>query len=165
MRDLPRRELSFIDQATILVRVTREMAATADEIWAELVDAPSWPEWMSAVGRARWVSAVPHGEGSRREVTTGPITFLEEFIAWEPEQHFAFSIVGVDGVGSQVIRGGVEMVDLVPGTVGHTVVTYTLAIDAAGPKAVVQPIAGAGTNVVLTRALASLEQRIVAARV
>lgn len=165
VRDLPLQDLSFIDDgATVRVSVTREMAATADEIWAELADAPSWSEWFAAAKRLRWVTPVPHGVGSRREVTVGPVTILEEFIVWEPGERLAYSFIGADGVGSQAVKGGVEMVELRAGTLGHTVVTFVLAIGVKGPKALLGPLAGPGVKLGLSQGLAGLERRIVDSR-
>lgn len=160
MRQLPLHDLSFVDGATIVARVTREVAATPDEVFADLADAPSWPSWVSFLTGARWVSEEPHGVGSIREVDLGPLTFREQFIAWDEGERLAFALVGAEGPGSQTVRGGVEVAELRPGTVGRTMVTYTMAVDAPGPRSLLQPIAAPGTRAVWSHALGRLEKRI-----
>lgn len=164
MHELPLHDLDFVERATIVARVRREIAATPEEVFAELADAESWPEWVSIIGSARWVSEPPHGVGSVRDVTVGPLTVREQFIAWDEGERLAFSFVGVDGPGHPAVNGGVEVAELEPGSVGRTMLTYTMAVDAPGPSQVMQPLAAPGTRFVWARALSKLEQRIAVRR-
>ena len=164
MRDLTRHDLDYLDHGTIRVEVTRELAATPAEIWEELADAPSWPEWFLGARRLRWVTRAPHGVGSRREISLATISILEEFLVWEPGERFAFALIGAEGSGSQILRGGVEQVTLDAGTVGHTVTTYRMSLDVVGPRAAMRPLVGPGAKLTVQTALGRLEKRIIAAR-
>ena len=141
-------------QASVVVR------ATADEVFTALADTPTWPTWQ-AVDDARWVSEPPYCVGSRRTVgLPGRVTFLEEFIAWEPAVRMAFTLIGMDGPGARLLRGGVEVMDLEALDDDRTRLTYTLRIDLAIPTPVARFLVAPGANRTLDRALRTLAAQL-----
>lgn len=81
----------WIDSAPIVVEESIVIQAAPSEVWAEIADHESWPEWFAALNRVE-PGATSTGIGGTRRVTAGPLAFDEEFTAWDEDEHFAFGM-------------------------------------------------------------------------
>ena len=122
--------VAFTATAPVRASAVREVSGTPDEVFAVLADAEGWTNWFPGLRSAGWTSQGPHGVGSTRTVTVGPLQVEEEFIVWEPGRRFGFTFTGTNLPGT---RAGVELVELVPVDDGRrTRVSYTLSAEPVG---------------------------------
>lgn len=71
----------------------REMAVSAEQLFATLEDGPSWAKWTGVIREVTWTSPKPFGKGTTRTLTLeGGIKFNEVFWAWEPNRRMGFSV-------------------------------------------------------------------------
>jgi hypothetical protein len=71
----------------------REMAVSAEQLFATLEDGPSWTKWTGVVREVTWTSPKPFAIGTTRTLKLGGgITFDEVFWAWEPNRRMGFSV-------------------------------------------------------------------------
>jgi hypothetical protein len=71
----------------------REMAVSAEQLFATLEDGPSWTKWTGVVREVTWTSPKPFAKGTTRTLTLGGgITLDEVFWAWEPNRRMGFSV-------------------------------------------------------------------------
>lgn len=92
MRDLVPVELEWIERAPETARISEHIEAPPARVFAMFADASSWPSWFPLMTRAVWLGA-PGAVGSEREVRMrGFGTFVERFIAFEPDRRFAFTV-------------------------------------------------------------------------
>lgn len=70
----------------------REVATSADALFAILADPEQWPRWFPDMRGMRWIS--PEAERSRvgamRRADTGSGDLIEHFVAWDPGRRLAF---------------------------------------------------------------------------
>jgi hypothetical protein len=71
----------------------REMAVSAERLFATLEDGPSWEKWTGVIRQVTWSSPKPFAIGTTRTVRlVGGITLDEVFWAWEPNRRMGFSV-------------------------------------------------------------------------
>ena len=71
----------------------REMAVSAEQLFATLEDGPSWTKWTGVVREVSWTSPKPFAKGTTRTLKLGGgITLDEVFWAWEPNRRMGFSV-------------------------------------------------------------------------
>ena len=100
------------------MRVTVDIPAALEEVWADLADVGSHVEWMADAEEIRFLTDQRSGVGTRMEVLTrvGPLstTDVMEFTAWEPPHRMAIRHEGlVTGEGEfllEEIPGGTRFV-------------------------------------------------------
>ncbi len=102
------------------------MPAGVDVVWERIADHPTWPQWFTALSEVR-PGAIDHGLGGGRSVVVNRITIEEEFTAWEPGRHFAFSVVKAP----RLLASLAESVELDALADGRCVVTYRQGIEPA----------------------------------
>ncbi|MFO0686164.1 MAG: SRPBCC family protein [Sandaracinus sp.] len=72
--------------------IEREVACSAERLFAMLGDPSEWPRWFPDMRAMRWIS--PEGErakvGAIRRADTGSGDVIEHFVAWESPRHIAF---------------------------------------------------------------------------
>ncbi|MEM7143081.1 MAG: SRPBCC family protein [Actinomycetota bacterium] len=95
MATLETRPAEWIDKAPVKVRASREIHASADEVWAVLVDHARWPEWFTALDEAGPTGG--EGLGSTRFVRIGKATVNETFIIWDEPHAFGFTVDDAEG--------------------------------------------------------------------
>lgn len=125
MPTLIHREPSWIDGAPVHVAESIDIDAPPDVVWGILADHEGWPEWFSAVSKVE-VTLGATGVGGGRKVKAGPMSFEEEFTAWDdPGEdgtwHFAFTVLRTT---VPLVRSMAESVRLTPmddGTRTHLV--------------------------------------------
>ena len=124
----------FVNNAPKRISVERRVAATPARIWELLADTPGWTSWFPTMTSAVSTSDPSHGVGSTRKVHVGRLVADEQFIAWEPERLWAFTIVKTN---IPMAKRFTEQVELIPDG-DETVVRYTGAFE---PLVLTRPIA------------------------
>lgn len=61
----------------------------AKVVWAALLDAQAWTEWLP-ITNVTWTSPAPFQVGTTRVVEIGKVVVEETFFAWEDNQRMAF---------------------------------------------------------------------------
>ena len=80
----------LLDTAKARAIAEREMAVSAEQLFATLEDGPSWTKWTGAVREVTWTSPKPFAKGTTRTLKLGGgITVDEVFWAWEPDRRKA----------------------------------------------------------------------------
>lgn len=114
----------FLRQGLDLVRYSAPVAASADEVWAELA-ARDRDQYLPGV-RGRWITPEPTGVGSTRVVTlAGLVEFEEQYFAWDPQaRRWALSVVrfGLPGITALA-----EEVQAIPAGTG-AIVTWRMVV-------------------------------------
>jgi carbon monoxide dehydrogenase subunit G len=148
----------WIHTAPIQITATREMSATADEVFAALADHETWPEWFPSIQRVERFGDLHEGLGSNRRVFINKrVVIDEEFNVWEPGKQWGFAVVA-SSVGG--LRHMSELVTIEDIGNDRVRVTYTMGIE---PKPVLAPIlriAKRGVEKNLEKALAGLENHL-----
>jgi len=99
-----------------VVRVTRQIGASPENIWAVLADFPNIADWNRGVNRSYSTSDAAAGVGAKRHCDLAPIGALEE------------TVTGWDEGNRMEIR--IDSADKLP--IAHGLATFTLsASDAA----------------------------------
>ncbi len=94
MRDLTPVDLSWIETAPQVLRVSASFAAPPARVFEAFADAGGWPRWFPLMTSARWCGGATGGVGAEREVALRAFgRFRERFIAWEPGRRLAFTVV------------------------------------------------------------------------
>jgi carbon monoxide dehydrogenase subunit G len=154
MAELQTQPPEWIHTAPIQVSATREIAATADEVFAALADHESWPEWFSSIDRVERLGDLRDGIGSHRRVHINKrVTVAEEFVVWEPGKAWGFTIVSSSIGGLRSMNELVTIQEIGPDRVR---VTYKMGI---APKPYLAPVvrlARRGLEKNLGRALENL---------
>ena len=71
------------------LRVAHAFPFPASAVWAALLDAEAWTEWLP-ITKVTWTSPEPFGEGTTRTVEIGDQKVEETFFAWEAGKRMAF---------------------------------------------------------------------------
>jgi uncharacterized protein YndB with AHSA1/START domain len=124
----------FVNNAPNRIVVERRVKAPPARIWELLTDTPGWTKWFPTMTSALSTSDPADGIGSSRRVHVGRLEADEQFIAWEPGQLWAFTIVKTN---IPMAKRFTEQVELIPEG-DDTIVRYTGAFE---PLAVTRPIA------------------------
>lgn len=85
-------DLDFATSAPRSVTVEQTIAAPVARVWEVVTDNPGWVDWYPTMTEAVDTSDPTTGVGSTRRVKVGGLVAEERFIAWEPEQLWAFTI-------------------------------------------------------------------------
>lgn len=139
MADLTPRTLEWIDQAPVRASRSRRIAQPPATVWAAVADHASWPSWFRGLTRVE-PGPVAEGVGGTRTVVVGPVSVEEEFLAWEPERRFAFTVTRSSAPG---LRSMVEDLRITPEGDRACTVTYTMALEppvARVLKPVLEPV-------------------------
>ena len=91
------------------IRVSTVLDASPDEVWADVQDIASHPEWMADAVRIRFLTAQTSGVGTRFECDTkvGPIrlTDVMEITEWKPGKAMGVRHSGlITGTGRFTLR-------------------------------------------------------------
>jgi Polyketide cyclase / dehydrase and lipid transport len=90
MIDVPAAELSFADVAPVRVVEVVMVSARPAQVFEALNSPEAW--WRGARG-VNWVTPLPHGVGSVRNISPARGMRLEEtFVAWEPDALWACTV-------------------------------------------------------------------------
>ena len=151
MKVLTPKPIEWISQAPLQIKRETETTATKSDVWQLMADNPSWPSWFPGFKTCEFVSDVPHGVGSVRQLHQDQFKVTEEILAWEPEKTWAMTVTSIN-VG--VLRGMAEVVTLSDATSGNTTISWHIGIEAA-------PWARPIRRPLVAKATKSLEQALV----
>ena len=99
--------------ATGAIEVRREMKHPPQAVWAALLDAQAWTEWLP-ITKVTWTSPQPFRVGTTRTVEIGKQVVEEVFFAWDEGQRMAFRFDRT----SLPVRAAVEDYRVVPTATG-----------------------------------------------
>mgnify|MGYP001817747313 CR=1 FL=1 len=135
MKPLTRRSPDWTQTAPVKASATREIAATADEVFTALADHETWPEWFTSISRVERFGELDAGVGSNRSVFVGKVRIDEEFIVWDEGKEWGFTVIAASIGFLRSLNELVTIQDIGPDRVR---VTYLMAID---PKPWAKPLA------------------------
>lgn len=116
----------------------REMAVSAEQLFAAFEDEAWWPKWVPGMRETTWTSPKPFANGTTRTVKmVGGHRIDEVFWAWEPNRRMAFSIAAVS-IGW--LSGLTEVYEVTPLSSGRCKLRWTLAVSFAGRLAMIEPV-------------------------
>lgn len=145
------RPLEWIDRAPVRASRSRRIGQPPAVVWAAIADHAGWPQWFP---RLVGVEAGPIADavGGTRRVDVGAAQVEEEFLAWEPERRFAFTVTSSTRSGLVSMN---EDIRLTPDGDGACTVTYTMGLEPRGAK-LLRPVLEPVLRKVLGDALAGL---------
>lgn len=150
--------LEFFEQAPQRFTTTEVIPRAASVVFAALTDDPSTWTWFPGFSdRGRWLTAGPHGQGSRRQVRMAGVTYDETILAWDEPVRFAFRI---DRASVGIARALAEDYRLEANSEQSTAVTWTFAIDARRLLRLGMPTMPSVLPRVFRRAMANLTTRL-----
>jgi len=124
------RPLEWIDHAPVRASRSRRIGQPPAVVWPAIADHRGWADWFP-----RMVSAEPgptgEGVGGTRRVDVGAAQVEEEFLAWEPERRFAFTVTSSTRPGLVSMN---EDIRLTPDGDAACTVTYTMALEPKGAR-------------------------------
>ncbi|MEZ5166118.1 MAG: SRPBCC family protein [Acidimicrobiales bacterium] len=116
----------WIHSAPVQLHASRDIEATADEVFAALADHESWPEWFDAIKSVERFGEPAEGIGSHRRVFINDrVSVDEEFIVWEPGKEWGFTILSASVRGLKSMN---ELVTIQELGAGRVRVTYKMGI-------------------------------------
>lgn len=139
MTPMTPRPLEWIDTAPVRASRSRRIAQPPAVVWAAVADHARWTEWFPRLASVT-PGEVADAVGGTRTVDLGPVAVEEEFLAWEPERHFAFTVVSSTKGG---LRSMVEDIRLTPDGDRACTVTYTMGVEPVAARLlrpVLQPL-------------------------
>ena len=125
MAQLVERPPEWVSSAPVLVKNSRSIAAPVERVWARIADHESWPEWFTDASSVK-VTTAAEGVGGGREVKLPGATMREVFTAWDPPNHFAFSVVE----GPRMLKSMAESITI-EGEGDECTITYAQGIEPA----------------------------------
>lgn len=147
--------IDFVDTAPHRYANSIDLTITPDQLFEVFADADAWPRWASVIRRVEWTSPLPPGVGSTRVVTMlGGLRGAEEFLLWEPGRRMGFRF---NEASERSIRAFAERYDVEPTPTGCRL-TWTLALDVAGPGRYFMPLSGLACTIAFRRFLANLRR-------
>ncbi len=134
----------------------REMAVSAEQVFATLEDGPSWSKWVPLIREVTWTSSQPFGKGATRTVKLfGGITFDEVFWAWETNRRMSFSVTAASVRGVSALT---EVYEIVPLSSERCKLRWTFAGSHTGVLRKIEPFIGRILPIVQERSLKKLER-------
>jgi uncharacterized protein YndB with AHSA1/START domain len=155
MKPITRQTLEWIPSAPVRITRTRRMAAPPERVWSAIADHESWSDWFPALTAVEELDP-GEGVGGRRRVHIGRLSVEEEFLVWEPDTRFAFTVTHADRRG---IRSMVEDVRLTSVAGAATEVEYTQAVEPLGSR-LLAPVVARLMSRQLERGLAGLAAHV-----
>jgi carbon monoxide dehydrogenase subunit G len=151
----------FFEAAPYRTTRTAAVAAPPAAVFAALADDPAgWGEWFPGFTRTgSYLSAPFHGEGAERVMRLGGVGLVETVILREEPTRWAFR---VSQGNLPLVRAMAEDYRLAE-TPSGTALTWTLALDVAGPALPTGTVVGAVAGSLVGVAARRLERRLQAA--
>jgi uncharacterized protein YndB with AHSA1/START domain len=124
------RPLEWIDHAPVRAARSRRIGQPPSVVWSAITDHAGWAQWFP-----RMVSCQPgpvaEGVGGTRTVDVGLVEVEEEFLAWEPDRRFAFTVTSSTRPGLLSMN---EDLRLTPDGEGACTVTYAMGLEPKGAR-------------------------------
>lgn len=99
---------NYLAAATARASHTFDLPASA--VWASLLDAKAWTEWLPQITGVTWTSPQPFAVGTTRTVDIGKHSVQEYFFAWDEGSRMAFNFVR----STLPVSAGIEDYRVVP---------------------------------------------------
>jgi len=159
MTEMTPRPADWIETAPIKIRASREVHATAAEVWAAITDHERWPQWFDALDRAEATGG--EGLGSTRSVSVRSWRLDEEFVVWDEPRSFGFTVLAAEGPLGRLAESLNERIDIQVLTPERTRITYLQGWQPRSPfGGRLLKLAGRAVTAQLRTALAKLEAHI-----
>jgi ribosome-associated toxin RatA of RatAB toxin-antitoxin module len=134
----------------------REMAVSAQQLFATLEDGPSYSKWVPAIRQVTWTSAKPFGSGTTRTVNLVFGARVDEvFWAWEPNRRIGFSI---SASSMRWLSALTELYEITAVASDRCTLRWTLAVSLTGRLGKVEPYIGRLLPSAQNRMLKALER-------
>jgi ribosome-associated toxin RatA of RatAB toxin-antitoxin module len=133
----------------------REMAVSAEQLFATLEDGSSYSQWVPAIRQVAWTSAKPFGTGTTRTVNlVGGARVDEVFWAWETNRRIGFSI---SASSMRWLTALAELYEITAVSPDRCKLRWTLAVRLSGVLGRVEPYIGRHMASAQNRMLKGLE--------
>lgn len=112
--------------------VAREIDASAEDVWAVLVDTDTWPEWGPSVREVDVEQSILTADARGRVLTAAGVWMSFAVTEWDDGQRWVWDVEGVRATGHRVESLGPERCRLVfevPTVVAPYAVVCRRAID------------------------------------
>lgn len=126
LRPVTTRDLAWTRRAPITIRSVVTTAAEPTKVFDVLSRHEEFPAWFPGVKAARLLGD-RNGLGAQRIVRIPGATIAEEFIAWDPGRHWAFTATAAR---PRFFRSLIEECVIEP-SAHHNTLTYTVYVDPA----------------------------------
>ena len=131
-------DLSSIESAPFRFSNSVELAITPGQVFEVLSHSDAWPHWVKIITNVTRSSPKPYSVGTTRTIhMRAGLVGDEEFLAWEPNSHFAFRF---NACSTKAIAAFAEDYRVVQ-TPGGSRLTWTVAAETtqagtagAGPR-------------------------------
>jgi ribosome-associated toxin RatA of RatAB toxin-antitoxin module len=134
----------------------REMAVSAEQLFATLEDGSSYRRWVPAIRQVTWTSAKPFGTGTTRTVNlVGGARLDELFWAWEANRRIGFSI---SASSMRWLTALAELYEITAVSPDRCKLRWTLAVRLSGVFGRVEPYIGGHLARAQNRMLKALER-------
>jgi Polyketide cyclase / dehydrase and lipid transport len=155
MHDLPVDE-DFVHRAKARAVAEREMAVSAEQLFAALEDGPSWSKWVPLIRDVTWTSPKPFAKGTTRTVTlVGGIRVDEVYWAWDRNHRTGFS---VNATSISWLSALAEEYRIVPLSDQRCNLRWTFAVSFPGVLGKIEPLVGRVLPTIQRRLLGKLER-------
>jgi ribosome-associated toxin RatA of RatAB toxin-antitoxin module len=149
-------ERELVSSAKALGVAEREMAVSAEQLFATLEDERSYSQWVPAIRQVTWTSAKPFGTGTTRTVSlVGGARVGEVFWAWETNRRIGFSMVASS---MRWLTAFTELYEITAVSPDHCRLRWTLAVRLSGVLGRVEPYIGGHMSSAQNRMLKALER-------
>lgn len=118
-------DISFAETASRRIEVEHRIKAPASEIWEVITNNSTWTDWFDGMTSCETTSEVAHGVGASRRVNVGPMELDEEFIVWEENERWAFTVTNTSLALAKRMLEMIELQDVGTKAKPETLVTYT----------------------------------------
>jgi hypothetical protein len=116
----------------------REMAVSAERLFAVLEDGSSWTKVSGAIREVAWTSPKPFAVGTTRTVTfAGGIRIDEVFWTWERNCRMGFSVTAAS---TDRLRGLCEVYEITPLSFDRCQMRWVLAASLSGWLGRIEPV-------------------------
>lgn len=115
----------------------REMAVSAEQLFAALEDGSVWTKVSGAIREVTWTSPKPYAIGTTRTVTfAAGIRIDERFWTWEPNRRMGFSVTAAS---TSRLSGLSEVYEITPLSEEHCKLRWVAAASFTGWLGKIEP--------------------------
>lgn len=107
MYKVEKKTIDFLETAPFQLKKSFELNMTSFDFWNLLIDTKNWKTWFPNFKSATNLVENEGGLGSKRQVEFGNLVAVEQFIAWDEQKKWAFSVVQMN---VPILKGMVEQV-------------------------------------------------------
>jgi carbon monoxide dehydrogenase subunit G len=137
MHDCQLVDVGFVDTARYRYANSVDLEITPEQLFEVFEDPEAWPRWAKVITKVTWTTPAPRGVGTTRLVDMrGGLVGDEEFLVWDPPTQMAFRF---NRSSEKTVQAFAERYDVVRTSEGCRL-TWTLALDVAGPSRFFMPL-------------------------